>query len=614
MTIVLQRLSKRFGDLSVVDRLSLEVADGEFFVLLGASGSGKSTVLRLVSGLIPPDEGAVFLHGREVTHLPPQAREVGFVFQNYSIFRHMSVAENVEFGLRIRGVGAAERARRRNELLDLVGLGGLGRRFAHQLSGGQQQRVALARALAYNPTVLLLDEPFSALDVKIRTQLRRVVRQIQQQLGLATILVTHDQEEAFELADRIGVMDRGQLLEIGTPEQIYHRPQHSFTATFVGAGSLLVGRVRDDGAHFGPWRLPIPPELPHEEGRAVQVLIRPEQVRLSAELPPDPGPFCVQGEVLEQTFTGPLRRVRLRFPHLPQTRQLAPPVPFGEDRMLLDAILPATAPLDTPTPWIQFAGWHILEQPRFHVLLLDTDAPGESHWDLARQIQDAFVGEVTVLAVAPDAPTAASRRPALAARCRQAGLRQADVRVRVGALVEQVTRELDATWHDLVIVRGRAVPGRPDPVLLDLLPHLECPLLVARGDRVQVRSLLVCTAGGEHGKTDIGVAGRLARRLRAPVRLLHVLTPDSPAGFEAIAREHLARGVTTLQMLDVAAVSSQVADASPTAAALRAAASNDLDLIVIGRHEPAAAPRLDAPDIMLDILSGADRPVLIVPA
>ncbi|HET9795762.1 MAG TPA: ABC transporter ATP-binding protein, partial [Thermoanaerobaculia bacterium] len=225
MSIVLDGLTKRFGTQPVVDRLTLELRDGELFVLLGSSGSGKSTVLRLIAGLLPPDAGRIVLHDRDVTGLPPQQRGVGFVFQNFSIFRHMTAAKNIEFGLRIRGVRSADRARRREELLDLVGLGGLGGRYAHQLSGGQLQRVALARALAYEPAVLLLDEPFGALDAKIRSQLRRSLREVQQQLSVTTILVTHDQEEAFEVGDRIGVLERGRLLEGGTARTLYERPR-----------------------------------------------------------------------------------------------------------------------------------------------------------------------------------------------------------------------------------------------------------------------------------------------------------------------------------------------------------------------------------------------------
>jgi sulfate/thiosulfate transport system ATP-binding protein len=188
MSIILTNLVKYFGPNLVVNNVSLEVADGELFVLLGGSGSGKSTILRLIAGLIQPDNGRIQLNGRDVTYLPVQARDTGFVFQNYSIFRHMTVSENVEFGLRIRGVAGEEKRQRSAELLDLVGLAGLGSRYADQLSGGQQQRVALARALAYNPAVLLLDEPFGALDVKIRAQLRRSLREIQERAQVTTIL------------------------------------------------------------------------------------------------------------------------------------------------------------------------------------------------------------------------------------------------------------------------------------------------------------------------------------------------------------------------------------------------------------------------------------------
>jgi sulfate transport system ATP-binding protein len=227
VSIVLDRLTKLYAGRRVVDGVSLEVGDGELFVLLGSSGSGKSTVLRLIAGLAREDEGTITLFGRDVTGLAAQERGVGFVFQNYSIFRHMTVTRNIEFGLRLRRVPRSERKRRSDELLELIGLGGLGGRFAHELSGGQQQRVALARALAYEPRVLLLDEPFGALDAKIRIQLRRTLREIQRALKVTTILVTHDQDEAFELGDRIGVVEQGRLLEVGSAEAHYARP-HSF--------------------------------------------------------------------------------------------------------------------------------------------------------------------------------------------------------------------------------------------------------------------------------------------------------------------------------------------------------------------------------------------------
>src|SRR5215216_5584905 len=251
MSIVLEQISKRYGSQWVVDNVSLEVADKELFVLLGSSGSGKSTILRMIAGLSTPTGGRVFLHGRDVTWLRPQARGTGFVFQSYSIFRHMSIADNIEFGLRIRKVPKDERRQKREQLLDLVGLAGLGNRYPHQLSGGQQQRVALARALVYEPNVLLLDEPFGALDVKIRAQLRRSLKEIQRRLGVTTILVTHDQEEAFELADRIGVLERGRLLEVGPGESLMQSRSLYSRPPFLGRGPCLSGaqkRARRDSA------------------------------------------------------------------------------------------------------------------------------------------------------------------------------------------------------------------------------------------------------------------------------------------------------------------------------------------------------------------------------
>ena len=234
MSICVQGLTKRYDRQPVVADFSLTVPAGELCVLLGPSGSGKSTVLRIIAGLLAPDAGRVSLHGRDVTGLPPQARGAGFVFQSYALFRSMTVAENVGFALAVRGVPRAERRHRVDELLELVGLGGLGRRLPRQLSGGQQQRVALARALAHRPEVLLLDEPFGALDARIRAELRRSLREIQRELGIATLFVTHDQEEALSISDRVVVINEGVVEQMGTPREVYEAPRNLFVAEFVG--------------------------------------------------------------------------------------------------------------------------------------------------------------------------------------------------------------------------------------------------------------------------------------------------------------------------------------------------------------------------------------------
>src|SRR5262247_2028661 len=251
MSITLDQVTKRYQGVPVVNDVSLDIGEGEFFVLLGPSGSGKSTLLRAVAGLSGVDHGRISLHGRDVTHVAARKRGVGLVFQNYALFRHMTVADNIEFALRVRRTKAAERRQRRKELLRLVALEGMDERLPAQLSGGQQQRVAVARALAHKPQVLLLDEPFGALDAKIREELRRTIRAVQRELGITTVLVTHDQEEAFALADTIGVMNHGRLLEVGQPNDLYAQPATRFVATFLGAANLLLARQGLDGIRFG---------------------------------------------------------------------------------------------------------------------------------------------------------------------------------------------------------------------------------------------------------------------------------------------------------------------------------------------------------------------------
>ncbi|MGH2406283.1 MAG: ABC transporter ATP-binding protein, partial [bacterium] len=367
MSIRLIELTKRFGDNVVVNRVSLEIAEGELFTLLGGSGSGKSTILRLIAGLVQPDTGRVELNGRDVTHMPPQTRGTGFVFQNYSIFRHMTVAENVEFGLRIRRTPPQARRQRREELLDLVGLAGLGERYADELSGGQQQRVALARALAYKPEVLLLDEPFGALDVKIRAQLRRSLKEIQQHLKVTTILVTHDQEEAFELADHVGVIERGHLIEVGTPEELYHRPQTEFVATFVGGGNVLVGREEKGRIRLGNVLLPMPEDTrEHEAGAPVRILFRPEKVLLQErQASTREGGYALgRGRLVGQVFAGALNRVTLEVEGLEGVRPLSPSLGSGLRTTYIEALLPSEASTPTLQPgrefWVGLTDYHVL--------------------------------------------------------------------------------------------------------------------------------------------------------------------------------------------------------------------------------------------------------------
>jgi sulfate/thiosulfate transport system ATP-binding protein len=234
---------KRFGDFAALDDVTLEIPSGSLTALLGPSGSGKSTLLRALAGLERLDAGTVVIGGRDVTTVPPQRRDIGFVFQHYAAFKHMTVRDNVAFGLRIRKRPKAEVARRVDELLDVVGLGGFQHRYPAQLSGGQRQRMALARALAVDPKVLLLDEPFGALDAKVRADLRRWLRRLHEEVHVTTVLVTHDQEEALDVADRIAVLNRGRIEQVGDPEELYDRPANDFVMSFLGSVAEVGGRL-----------------------------------------------------------------------------------------------------------------------------------------------------------------------------------------------------------------------------------------------------------------------------------------------------------------------------------------------------------------------------------
>jgi iron(III) transport system ATP-binding protein len=287
------RLTKVFADptgtpVRAVDDITLEIASGEFVSLLGPSGCGKTTLLRMIAGFETPTSGEISLAGQRVTHLPPNARDAAMVFQSYALFPHLDVSENVAFGLRVRGIGAAEITERVAEALHLVGLSGLERRSPDQLSGGQQQRVALARAVVTRPRVLLLDEPLSNLDAKLREQMRVELRRIQRALGITAIYVTHDQVEAMTLADRIVVLERGRIQQIAPPADLYARPANAFVSEFVGKVNLLEGTVLAvEGAEcrvaLDGFEVTLPSPRPLPAGMRVGVVVRPETVHLARD-------------------------------------------------------------------------------------------------------------------------------------------------------------------------------------------------------------------------------------------------------------------------------------------------------------------------------------------
>lgn len=279
MSIRVEQVRKRFGRFTALDGVDLDVPDGSLVALLGPSGSGKTTLLRIIGGLEFPDEGIVEVHGEDVTGRPARERNMGFVFQHYALFKHLTVFDNVAFGPRVRGVQPAAITRRVRELLHLVRLEGFEERYPAQLSGGQRQRVALARALASEPRVLLLDEPFGALDARVRKELRQWLRRLHSELHITSILVTHDQEEAFEVADRVVVMRAGRIEQQGTPQEVFDHPANPFVMDFLGQVNVFQGRVHDGKARIGTLEIDCPEHLRDCSGPA-QVYVRPHELDL----------------------------------------------------------------------------------------------------------------------------------------------------------------------------------------------------------------------------------------------------------------------------------------------------------------------------------------------
>ncbi|MFW6028035.1 MAG: ABC transporter ATP-binding protein [bacterium] len=314
----LERLYKTFGAFTAVNDVSLEVAQGEFVSLVGPSGCGKTTILRCISGLLEPDAGRILLGGADITYTPVHRRELGLVFQSYALFPHMTIFENVAFGLRRRGVSEGDIRTRVGATLDLVRLGGLEGRFPRQLSGGQQQRVALARAAVTEPKLLLLDEPLSNLDALLREEMRVELKRLQEQIGVTTIFVTHDQAEALTLSDRIVVLDNGSIEQIGTPEDIYHRPATPFVASFIGRSNFLLGEVteRKDGSLrirlANGLDVTARAEEALEPGTAVQVSLRHESIRLARTPAPD-AVNVLEGTIVFQAFGGPITHYVVRL-------------------------------------------------------------------------------------------------------------------------------------------------------------------------------------------------------------------------------------------------------------------------------------------------------------
>ncbi len=309
-------VTKHYGDTLAVDGVDLQVAKGEFFSLLGPSGCGKTTMLRMIAGFVRPTAGEIVIDGEVMTKLPPERRGIGIVFQNYAIFPHMNVYDNIAFGLRMRKLGRDETHRRVASALEQVGLAGYETRHQREMSGGEQQRVALARVLVTEPHILLLDEPLSALDKKLREEMKYWIKDLQHQLGITTIYVTHDQSEALTMSDRIAVVSAGRLLQVGSPTEIYERPIDRFVSSFIGESNILSTRVAEVEGDFvklafNGTELSAPARGALEPGRSVSLVVRPEHLLLGDEAE-RPGLNTLRGRVLKETYQGALIRYELK--------------------------------------------------------------------------------------------------------------------------------------------------------------------------------------------------------------------------------------------------------------------------------------------------------------
>lgn len=344
--VAISEISVAYGDAVPLECLSLSVGQGEFLSLLGPSGCGKTTTLRAVAGFVHPVKGDIRIGGRSIRSVPPNRRNIGMVYQDYALFPHMTVAENIAFGMKMRGVAIAQIRARVAEVIDQLKLTGMSERFPRQLSGGQQQRVALARAIVINPSVLLLDEPLAALDKQLRADMQFELRQLQRSVGITTMFVTHDQEEALSLSDRVAVMNRGEILQVDSPHTVYDRPSHRFVAEFIGVANFFPGRVVESDTAMSSVELDGIPGLHRVAGRyapgPVEILLRPEKLAL-AGAGEKAGANALAGRIANSVFVGAVTKYQVT---LSCGRTVRLDAPAGDMRSLGDAITLTWRPED----------------------------------------------------------------------------------------------------------------------------------------------------------------------------------------------------------------------------------------------------------------------------
>jgi ABC-type Fe3+/spermidine/putrescine transport system ATPase subunit/nucleotide-binding universal stress UspA family protein len=615
MSILLQNISKSYGGRQVVEQFTLEVLDGELFVLLGASGSGKTTVLRIIAGLVSPDRGEVHLKGKVVNSVPPQQRNIGLVFQNYSLFRHMSVAENIGFGLRLRRVPPKARREKVDQLLEMIGLPGFGERMPSELSGGQQQRVAVARALAYEPEVLLLDEPFGALDLKTRSQLRHSLKAIQRKLGVTTVLVTHDQGDAFELGDRIGVMEKGRLLSIGTPTEVYRRPKSHYVAQFLGEANFFTGLIEERHVRIGTATLPLSREaiLP-ERGTRVQVLIRPEQLEVAPTQSALEGNFLGEGTVEELLFAGSSYRLKIRVPGL--VRFSSGGVGDGDPTLLSVQIgLEAEQTLSLEKGGKAAVGvlsFHILPYQGLRMLVgIDGSEHGGYALQLAAYLAKKTLGSLIIMGIAERFSEKVKAKEGLTQAGKALGVEIQEVETifRQGHPAEEILNEIERSRYDLVVLgkRGRHAPARfLGSTAARVAIYASAPTLLTPTPVRDFQNILVCVSGEKISRSDIRFIGRIARNTGARVTLYHVdAERDDP-----MVLAYLQEVFQLLKSLGIP-VGIKTEKGEVIESILKEADEGAHDLLVLGTRMGVREAFMTQ-SVTSQILSKIDRPVLVL--
>ena len=622
MSIQLEKISKFYDQQVVVNNVSLEIKDGEFFVLLGASGSGKTTVLNIIAGLVHPEKGKVLLHGRDVTEIPTQQRRVGFVFQSYALFQYMTVAQNIEFGLEVQKGPKAQRQIKRDELLELVGLVGFAGRMPRQLSGGQQQRVALARALAVEPDVLLFDEPLGALDAKIRTELRRSLKQIQQKSGVAAILVTHDQEEAFDLGDRIGVMNYGRLVEVGTPRELYENPKTEYVATFLGSANLLLGQIDNKKIKIGDQSFPIPEStLDLASNDRAQILFRPEDIDLSKEVKGLAGSSLGKGKVIEREFKGTHEHLRITLPAIQGVRSIAPTVPYGNPGFIVDVNRPpeqiAALPLSiNDEAWVGVRRMHVLSHPGMSFLMVtDGSLRSQSAITVGGYMARMTNARVMMLGLGED-QTKVEKQLVEARKQIGSGMASLQVQASTKSFSTAISNLVSQQQYDMLIYGWRPTAGY-EP-LEQAMRYGEHHLFLATQPLSRLSRALICLASGEPGKDTVLFAGRLLRHMGAEATLMTAVadplmgTGNKVSDFsQSRIDRFLTGGQQSLAQFGVAA-KTMIKEGGLLTAVQDEIAKEPYDLIVLGAPLPDRQGHVDFSGVIGSILSTVENCAFLI--